>query len=205
MRLAADEITITVGDETIHLRPTLRAAYRLERRYGGFDKIIRSIADGSLSVIADVIAESSNRVSSIPDFCRRLDSAPMQVSIDALSIAAFNVVLTMVGTNDREGDKRASSSGASRLTFTEYHQKLFGIATGWLGWPPETAWNATAAEILAAYEGRQDCIQQILKAIFGGGDDDDAPIGPAIHSEDEIAEGRAQLKAMVLSGGNRGA
>lgn len=50
MQLAADEITITVGGERVHLRPTLRAAFRLERRHGGFDKIMKAILQGSLTM-----------------------------------------------------------------------------------------------------------------------------------------------------------
>jgi hypothetical protein len=55
MRLAADETMIRLDHETVHLRPTLKAALRLERRHGGFDKLARAVADGSLTVIADVI------------------------------------------------------------------------------------------------------------------------------------------------------
>jgi hypothetical protein len=200
--LAADEITITVGEDRIFLRPTLRAAYRLERRYSGFANLIQKIQDGSLSAIADVIQESSGHCSTT-EFCRKLDAQPMQLSIEALSVPVFNHVLTLAGLDDCDEATGTKTSG-SRLTFAAYHEKLFGIATGWLGWSPETAWNATAAEILAAYAGRQDMIRTVLSAIFGGDDDDPSSGAPIVHSDDEIAEGRARLKAMVASGGNIG-
>lgn len=38
---------------------------------------------------------------------------------------------------------------------------------GWLGWTPEQTYNAAIPDIMTAYEGRMD----MLKAIFGGGDD----------------------------------
>ena len=42
--LASNETRIVVDNEvTIYLRPTLRAAMRLERRYGGFDALLRGI------------------------------------------------------------------------------------------------------------------------------------------------------------------
>ena len=66
MRLA-DDITITLDHETIYLRPSLWAAFRLERRYG-FDKIIQAIAGGNLAIMADVIRESSDQHSTLPDF-----------------------------------------------------------------------------------------------------------------------------------------
>ena len=52
MRLAADEITISIGNEMIYLKPTLRAAFRLERRHGGFDKIAKAIAAGNVTIMS---------------------------------------------------------------------------------------------------------------------------------------------------------
>src|ERR1700754_982125 len=100
MRLADDEITIRIGQETVHLRPTLRAAFRLERRYGGFDKVIKAILDGSLTVIADVIAESSDRWSGIPDLLKAFDAAPLKSSVECLSVPVLNHVFALVGLND---------------------------------------------------------------------------------------------------------
>ncbi len=33
--------------------------------------------------------------------------------------------------------------------------ELFGIATGWLAWPPSEAWNTPVVEILMAWESRR--------------------------------------------------
>jgi len=41
-----------------------------------------------------------------------------------------------------------------RFSEDEYIAHLFGIATGWLGWPPSEAWSATVPEIDAALEQR---------------------------------------------------
>ncbi|MCY1409481.1 hypothetical protein D9M71_248320 [compost metagenome] len=37
-----------------------------------------------------------------------------------------------------------------------YVDYLFGVATGWLGWPPETAWRTPIPQILLALEARLD-------------------------------------------------
>ena len=42
------------------------------------------------------------------------------------------------------------------------------MATGWLGWSPDTAWNATLPEIINAFEGHTDK----LKALCGGDDEE---------------------------------
>lgn len=42
------------------------------------------------------------------------------------------------------------------------------MATGWLGWPPEVAWEAPISQILLAVEGRVDFA--IKTNPFGGGD-----------------------------------
>lgn len=37
-----------------------------------------------------------------------------------------------------------------------YVDYLFGVATGWLGWPPETAWRTPISQILIALNARLD-------------------------------------------------
>lgn len=37
-----------------------------------------------------------------------------------------------------------------------YVDYLFGVATGWLGWPPETAWRTPIPQILLALDARLD-------------------------------------------------
>ncbi|AJO79084.1 hypothetical protein [Pseudomonas sp. MRSN 12121] len=37
-----------------------------------------------------------------------------------------------------------------------YVDYLFGVATGWLGWPPETAWRTPVPQIMLALDARLD-------------------------------------------------
>lgn len=37
-----------------------------------------------------------------------------------------------------------------------YVDYLFGVATGWLGWPPDTAWNTPIPQIMLALDARLD-------------------------------------------------
>ncbi|MCE0757278.1 hypothetical protein [Pseudomonas asiatica] len=37
-----------------------------------------------------------------------------------------------------------------------YVDYLFGVATGWLGWPPDTAWHTPIPQIMLTLDARLD-------------------------------------------------
>lgn len=195
MRLADDEITLRIGNETIFLRPSLRAAFRLERRYGGFDKIARSVTDGNLTVISDVIRESTDTPSAIPDLLCEIGTHGLRVGLEALTVPVLSHVLALAGVEEEHDGPEAEPAG-DRITFADYHAKLYRIATGWLGWTPETAWNATPAEIIEAHAGRVE----MLGALFGTGNG--RKTGEPDFERDE--QGWESLKMIAAAGGNRG-
>ncbi|MCY1371460.1 hypothetical protein D9M69_586030 [compost metagenome] len=45
-----------------------------------------------------------------------------------------------------------------------YVDYLFGVATGWLGWPPDTAWRTPIPQLLLALEARLDWMNPSQKA-----------------------------------------
>lgn len=155
MRLA-DDITIVIAGEEIQLRPSLHHAIRLERREGSFQKLLRDIMDGSLTAACDVIRDHTDL-----DFLenRILDALP------DLKAPLLQYVMQCAGVDGDDAPAKASKGGkpAKSVPFREYLQQQYKVATGWLGWSPETALDATPAEIQLAYEGRLD----MLKAIFG--------------------------------------
>jgi hypothetical protein len=162
MPLASEDIVIDLA-EAITLVPTLRAAYRLERKYDGFDKLFYRVAGGSVSAIADVIREGAGDCA----LTRYLDDAPLRIALDRLMPPCLKFILALSGADDT-AEKGATGKP---IPFAEHHTNLFRIATGWLGWTPEDAWNASPAEILEAYKGRAE----MLAAIFGGKNDADKP------------------------------
>lgn len=174
MQLAADEITIRLDHEEFHLRPTLRAALRLERKHGGFDNLARHVADGNLSVIADVIRESTEGFTTLPAFLDRISKSGLKHGLEALQVPVLAHVFALAGYDEHQAEKTDEDKQAKgqKITFAEHHQKLFEIATGWLGWSPAQAWASTPAEIMAAHRGRVD----MLKAIFGSQEDKEADL-----------------------------
>jgi hypothetical protein len=164
--LLADDTILNVGHEVIRLRGSLRAAFRLERQFRGFDKIVAAISDGNVSVMAAVIRECSDEKTDLADL---LDSGgALSIRIVHEDIAGpliAHVGILMGFDADAAEDQKQRGDP---ITFEEYHTRLFGLATGWLGWTPDEAWNATPAEITEAYRGRVE----MLGAMFGTGTKD---------------------------------
>lgn len=168
MSLADSEFVIRFDDgEPITLRPTLRAAMRLARKFEGFDNLLRGIAEQNISAMADLIRETSRDAWRLIGFLEAHGDTPLCVRITPLTEPLLALTLALAGLDPQDVGKEADSADTSdRVSFAEHHERLFKLATGWLGWTPEQTWNATPAEIRAAYEGRLD----MLKAIFGAGE-----------------------------------
>lgn len=162
-RLALEEVVVMIGAEPIVLRPSLRAATRLAHRHSGFGGIAAGIRDGNVTIIAELIREGAIVGTDIPDLIKEISLRGLGANLVQLAEPLAQFVLALVGY-DPDG---APASTGRRVPFAEYHRHLFKIATGALGWAPADAWNATPAEIIAAYEGRTD----LLKAIFGSAED----------------------------------
>jgi hypothetical protein len=173
----AHETTIEFGHEVIRLRASLRAAIRLDRSHG-FDSLIRAIIDGNLSAMADVIRECAVSPTALPNFLDDLETMPLHLGIDRIREPLIAHVMALAGA-----DGEAGEPGAKRIPFPEYFTTLFRLATGWLGWSPAVAWEATPAEITEAYKGKLE----LLAAMFGGGKATD-------ETNDE--ESRASLNAI---------
>lgn len=193
--LADDEITVRVGREVLHLRPTLRAAFRLERRHGGFDKIVRAVADENVTVIADVIREGADVHSSIPDLLLSVGANSLRIGLAAITGPLLDFVFALAGVDPKASDEKAEAG--ERITFAEHHTRLYRIGTGWLGWSADDTWAATPAEITEAYAGRLD----MLRAMFGGGLTE-ANSGSVPNADFDEA-GWAHLKMLAATGGNR--
>jgi len=93
---------------------------------------------------------------------------------------------------DTGNPSKSGGQSGKPLTFAEFHKQLFQIATGWLGWSPGQAWEATASEILLAYEGH---IEK-LRAIHGGSAEEEWTPESAEEARLDRA-GLQRLKGMV--------
>lgn len=166
MRLQADS-EIVIGHESIRLRPTLGAAFRLERKYNGFHHLFNLVGSGSVSALSDVIKEGCGEASALTDYLdNSSDNDPLVISLDLIIPQVVEFILALSGHD--AADVMGERGIKEQVTFLEYHTRLFRLATGWLGWTPAVAWEATPAEIIEAQKGRVE----MLQAVFGGKQED---------------------------------
>jgi hypothetical protein len=67
-----------------------------------------------------------------------------------------------------KADAKAVAPSGKPVAWADFYADQFAKATGWLGWTPEQAWNATPTEIDRAYSAH---IAK-LKAIHGSGEEE---------------------------------
>jgi hypothetical protein len=188
-----EQFKISIEGQELELRPTLRAACNLDRRYGGFEPLARAIADGSFRVIADVLLEGS---SSNPLSRDALEYAlgKSLAKFDSITPVILSFILACCGIDEAKiSDSNAEASGKLE-SFNDHHTKLFRIATGWLGWTPQNAWDATPNEIMEAFKGRSE----MLSAIFGGNSNPDNPVQTEIDNSPFDRSGFDELKGMMF-------
>ncbi|MBN8965876.1 MAG: hypothetical protein J0H89_10980 [Rhizobiales bacterium] len=126
----------------------------------GFDRLLIDVSQGNIGTMADIVRHANGA-----DLFR------------------------LIAGVDPDNITPAADTG-ERMTFQDYHAKLYRIATGWLGWTPETAWNATPTEIIEAYKGHLER----LRAIHGGADSDTITDTPDKAALDR--DGLGALRAM---------
>jgi hypothetical protein len=197
MRLAPDDIVVSIGNQSIELRPSLRAATRLAQHYAGLAPILTAILDGNVTIMADLIREGADTDTDIPDLLEDVGARGLGITLDQLAEPLVQFVLALAGHDDTAAPTTKASG--KPMPFADYHKRLFSIATGWLGWSPADAWHATPAEIIAAYDGRLE----MLKAIYGSNEESPVPAyaEPVLNADGTDPEfdraGLHELKSMT--------
>ena len=156
------EIRIAIAGQEMVLRPTLCAACNLEHRYGGFESLTRAIADGSFTVIADIILEGTIN-HALSREALEFGLSKSLAKLDTLIPQLLSFILALCGIDESTIEQSHSEPAGKLESFADHHTKLFRIATGWLGWTPQEAWNSSPLEIIEAFKGRSE----MLASIFG--------------------------------------
>jgi hypothetical protein len=181
VHIASDRVCLTLGGELVALRPTLRCGLRLAARPGSFAKLVEELQEVSLGAALFVLR----------DFDRSplLSTYVMDAGLEAVCAALVPFVVDCAGIDPDAQAKPTVGLDAevTSVSFGEHLANLYRIGTGWIGWTPQTTLDATPAEIAEAYKGRVD----MLKAVFGGGDDATKPKA----TPDQIRETFRQLGA----------
>lgn len=162
MRLEAnDSVTVPFALGEITLRVSLRAAYQLERKFDGFANLVHQLSACSVSAASAVIkAGAPDQHDKLTRFLDDEDCAPLLPQLREIIPHLIRYVVLLAGSDEQADNNKPTGDP---ISFQQFYENLYRIGTGWLGWTPADTWEATPAEIIEAYKGRQD----LLKAIFG--------------------------------------
>lgn len=192
-----DEFTLSHGGNTVRLRPSLRAAIRLERLHDGFGPLITKLDQFDTQTIKAVITIAATDHLLRDRFVASLEGVTLgtfqQVAQGALAglCAAFFPPEATDTTS-------TSTAPVKAVPWAEAYAQLYQIGTGWLGWTPAETWAATPTEITQALEGR---VAHLI-AMNGGSSNTEATGTSAAQRQDNIAAGldpefdRAGLQAL---------
>lgn len=159
MQSAYQEVELEFGGVAVFLRPSLRAAMRLECLHDGFPKLMQKIAEFDTQTVKAVLEAAAGR-SETQNLLNVASGHPLSQFAVISQASLFKLVdALMPGSTGKQ-----ASEDANPMPWSEVYRELFKAATGVLGWPPETAWNATPQEIVDAFEAHME----MLTAIHGG-------------------------------------
>ncbi|WP_127111716.1 hypothetical protein [Shimia sediminis] len=159
-QLACDAIALEYGGNAVFLRPSLRAALHLERLHGGFPELLRKIEEFDTLTVWQVITATAGKEAADKLFSYAA-TQPLSGFYHVAQKPLHDLVWAFIPKSPE--DESAATAEADRTPWSEVFKELYGFATGWLGWTPETAWNATPQEITDAFNAH---IAK-LKAIHG--------------------------------------
>jgi hypothetical protein len=173
-----DEITLAHGGSTVRLRPCLRAASYFARE--GFADLPRRIADFHLGTIRNLIDATATDRQEARAFLAALDAAPVKGVAGAITAPLLALIAGFIPAPDEDAKP---AKGGKPMPWPAVYRELFRTATGWLGWTPEAAWQATPTEINEAFAGH---IAK-LKAIHGA-PEKEADKQPNIYSAEQLRQ-----------------
>ena len=190
MRLVSEDIVIEHGVNAVRLRPSLRAAYILEAKHS-FGHVMQGIVDLNVGVMADVIAATSNDPTARRLLIAKIDDNGVR-DLQHLVVPFLDLLADCYGVRgDQEHRSQERERIGKRFSILDTLGEVYAVATGFLGWTPDAALDATPLQIVEASNFKQ-------RTIVG---DDKAEHDPRDEvSDDEVRSGIASLKANAKRG-----
>lgn len=180
----AYDVLVTYGlGSKVWLRPSLRAGIQLEAMHNGFPNLLVKVQQGDTTTLREIVTYAATDRGAAHDLLDTMAGATLTSVQQALIGPAFALLTALMTPDTRKDQGEAAEAPTGKpMAWADLYADLYKIATGWLGWTPETAWTATLSEIMQAFNGH---IEQ-LKAIHGGADDD-AVAAPAMSADQQQA------------------
>lgn len=182
----AHEVILTHAGNSVVLRASLRAASNLDNLPGGLPAVLDQIAGQSFTTTAAAIRATATDQLAAERLLTSVHNQPLQPFMQAAQSAILDLIAHILPASD---EAATAQPDAPAKPWAEHFAQLYGFGTGWLGWTPETTWNASIAEITAAFEAHVDRIV----TQNGGNRDTDHP-GTATSSNVYSAEQLAQIE-----------
>lgn len=164
----AYDVPLTYGDHTVWLRPSLRAATLLEGLHNGFPALLVKVQQGHTGTLRQIVSNSATDRSAAQNLLDAMKGAKL-IGIQQVLINPAFALIGALMTPDLDQGEAAKAPTGKPVKWSDLYADLYKIATGWLGWTPDTAWNATLHEIMRAFDGHIDQ----LKAVHGTVNEDD--------------------------------
>lgn len=179
-----EEVTVRHGLHVVVLRPSLRAAVKLERLHGGWEGFLLRLSQFHMTTMWAFIRASAVSQKAAEALLAALADLPL-TKIEAALAEPLRELCELFFGIPSTG---RSDTSAESISWPEAYAQLYRIGTGWFGWTPADTWAATPNEITEAFEGK---VAQ-LKAIHGVSGETDAtasrsaPVG--IYTPDRLRE-----------------
>lgn len=170
--LHAQAVTLSYAGNSLALVPSLRAATYLERLHDGYPALLQRVQAFDTGTIRAIVTSAASDQQEAKAFLAAIKDAPLALVRDMILAPAFVLITALMTPVAKQGEAAKAPTGKP-VAWSDLYADLYQIATGWLGWPPATAWNATLIEITSAFDGHI----AMLKAVHGGAADDTKTTG----------------------------
>tara|TARA_R110002049_G_scaffold10127_1_gene50174 strand:- start:136045 stop:136611 length:567 start_codon:yes stop_codon:yes gene_type:complete len=150
---------------------------QLEALHDGFPKLLVKVQQGDTATLREIVTHAATDRGAAHDLLNAMAGASLAHVQQVLIAPAFALIAALMTPDTRKDQGEAAKAPMGEaakapmgkpIAWADLYADLYKIATGWLGWAPDIAWNATLPEILHAFDGHIDQ----LKAVHGDGNAD---------------------------------
>src|SRR5690606_672294 len=103
--------------------------------------LLAGIANGNFRIMAAVLHSAGF------DLMRAADGVPLADVIPPMIDPLSRHVLELAGIDP---DQKSEPVEGERVSYADYYDRLYRLATGWLEMCPEDAWNSSPRDIVTA-------------------------------------------------------
>lgn len=178
----ATEVLVQHGPHVVTLRASLRAAMALENLPGGISAVWDGIARQKLTVLHAVIRASATDRAQAERLIAHAATHPLAHFAHCAQAACLALIAAYLPAD--QGEATPSTNTVAK-PLREYFADLYRFGTGWLGWPPSEVWNASPAELEAAFLAHVDRLMMMT---------------PGAKAPEQTADKDAQKQANIAAG-----